>query len=178
MSLVALFTIVCCIIFFYTISSQTSDNGDDDDATIAIFSQEQEPSFNVARSRFYVNDPLISAITNSDYDQVEQLIESGEYPVDFTDEDSATPLFYAAGYGDYRMVEILLELNANPNALDDDDNSPLHAAVDINFYDRDRYKIVKLLKKYGADSSIVNIKGKTPLDYARTDKMRHILQAS
>ena len=116
-------------------------------------------------------DELISAVFDSNYDRIKYVIQHGVTQVNYQDETGSTALFYAAGTGNNKVVALLLQLGASPNLSDENRNSPLQVAVENNYYDT-----VKLLIKHGSELSSVNARGKTPLDYAHTIKMKEILQ--
>ena len=63
---------------------------------------------------------------------------------------------------DVRIVRLLLEHGADPNARDRDDRTSLHYAA---FYRH--YEIVKLLLDYGANLCARDRNGRTPAGYAR-----------
>jgi len=61
------------------------------------------------------------------------------------------------------MVEALLELKFDPNALDDLKRTPLHLAYK---FDADS-KIIAALIDAGADPNLLDVYGKKPADYSR-----------
>lgn len=73
-----------------------------------------------------------------------------------------TPLEYAAGYDKREAVAALLEAGANVNHQDISGRTFLHAAVLGK-----RIKILQMLLAAGADPTIADNKGQTPLDLAR-----------
>ena len=60
-------------------------------------------------------------------------------------------------------ARILLEYGANPNILDEHDNSPLWTAI---FNSKDRFDLIKLLRLNGADHKQKNKHGRSPNDLA------------
>ncbi len=81
----------------------------------------------------------------------------------------------AAKKGDVKRVRKLLEEGANPNARDENDNTPLHWAAPWGHVD-----VVKLLLEHGADPNIKNKYGNTPLHlaalYGHVDVVRLLLE--
>ena len=73
----------------------------------------------------------------------------------------ATPLWYAANYGNFTKCKNLLRRNADPNIGDDNNVTPLSLAA-VGGY----LEICDLLLKYGADPNIVTTWGTTPLTVA------------
>lgn len=76
----------------------------------------------------------------------------------------STPLHLAIGSLHYGMICLLLDLGANPNALDKHNDSPLFTAVNIlDSVFPHQYRIIKTLLKYGADtgeSEIIRVEWK------------------
>ena len=75
------------------------------------------------------------------------------------------PLHSAAAGGHGKLVKLLLEHEADPNALQEGGFTPLHAAAQNGDVES-----VQLLLFYGADADIKSDEGKTPLDYAMENK--------
>ena len=97
-------------------------------------------------------------------------------------EDDLPPLFRAAMLGRLELVRALLDRGANPNARDKHGNTALHAAAFVAaqgsgepwlFFDRESPRslldrkvtvpLIKLLMDRGADPTIRNERGETPL---------------
>ena len=95
--------------------------------------------------------------------------------IDVPSELGITPLHCACIRGSKNAVDLLLDLGANINALDNEGNNCLHYAVNS--------KNPNLLKKLlirGADKTIKNQKNETPLDLAvqyKYTQLINILQA-
>ena len=67
-------------------------------------------------------------------------------------------LLWAAWNGDLIKVQIALENGANPNAKNNDGETPLHEASEEG-----HVEIVKLLLERGVDPNTRDNKGRTPL---------------
>jgi uncharacterized protein len=90
-----------------------------------------------------------------------------------------TVLMWAAGYADgagvldaENVVKLLLDRNADINAVDDRGRSALMIAAEL-----DHAAIVNILLERGADRSITDKQRKTALDLATSDAVRQALQA-
>ena len=81
------------------------------------------------------------------------------------------PLNHQAGHGRMKGVATLLELGADPNPQDEQGNTPMHRLAQRGT----GRKFAKLLLKHGADLSIRNVKGETPLDLAAKAKQPAML---
>jgi ankyrin repeat protein len=87
-----------------------------------------------------------------------------------------TPLHEAIWNQDLQMVTLLLNSNANVNAVmeaghvDDTKQTPLHYAAE-----RGNFEIVKLLLDHGANSNVRDNFNLTPLDYAKQKRYNDIV---
>ena len=89
--------------------------------------------------------------------------------IDIPSENGITPLHYACIKGSKNAVDILLDLGANINAVDNDGNNCLHYAV----ISKNESLLKKLLVR-GADKNIKNKKGQLPYDLAYENNYRDI----
>ena len=94
-----------------------------------------------------------------------------------------TPLHHAVRFRSPAAVETLLEYGANVNQVCKRSGStPLHRAVTSTGAprtagkQREALEIIALLLKAGADPTIRNKSGKTPLDYVSDEKIRNLLE--
>jgi len=87
--------------------------------------------------------------------------------LDVPSEKGATPLHLACSKGSRKAVNILLDLGANINAVDNDGNSCLHHAVISN-----NLTILKKLLIRGADKNIINKEGKSSLQLAQENNAK------
>lgn len=78
------------------------------------------------------------------------------------DIEKGNPLAHAAGIGDVRMIQLLLEKGANVNAATSEGHSPLTAAVSREVSP----DIIRLLLKAGADVNHRTKRGETALTIA------------
>lgn len=89
--------------------------------------------------------------------------------------DAGTPLVWAAGHGEQEAVKILLQHNSDPNAVTDDDITPLLSAVASG-----SFPCLELLIKAGANPN-VSAGGATPLhiaaDHGSSDLLSCLLEA-
>ena len=90
--------------------------------------------------------------------------------IDVPSELGITPLHCACIKGSKNAVDLLLDLGANINALDNEGNNCLHYAVNSN-----NPNLVKKLLIRGADKTIKNQKGETPYDLAVKNNFRKLI---
>ena len=76
-----------------------------------------------------------------------------------------TPLHSATAGGHTKLVKLLLEHGADPNARQVGGFTPLHAAAENG-----DVEAIRALLFYGADQDAKSCEGKSPLDYARESK--------
>jgi ankyrin repeat protein len=140
---------------------------------------------------------LIAAVLKNDRAMVEQLLRDKADP-NSIDKDNRTPLMHAAIAGHPELCRVLIEGGADVNAQDKGGYTALHfaaqnsqvlcaealcksgASVDIQdsygntplwravFSSQGRGEMIHLLLNCGADRSIKNKSGKSPLDLANT----------
>ena len=89
--------------------------------------------------------------------------------IDIPSEYGITPLHYACISGSKNAVDILLDLGANINAVDNDGNNCLHYAVNSK-----NESLLKKLLVRGADKNIRNKKGQLPYDLALENRYENI----
>jgi ankyrin repeat protein len=122
---------------------------------------------------------LFVATGNADYipnvkEVLDLLIKSGA-DVNMVTETGATPLHFVCEGGNRSsastsVAELLINNKANINAQTNDGETPIFKAVHGGNED-----LVKLLKSKGADVSIKNKAGKTPLDEAKAQNYKNLI---
>ena len=112
-----------------------------------------------------------AAAKRDDLSLLKSKISDG-FDVNKKDFMQATPLHWAAAYGNNKSIEILLSNGANASSTDGKGSTPLHWASFMA-----RPKSVELLINNNANPSIKNTDGSTPFDSAQLDRgtMRFIL---
>jgi len=118
---------------------------------------------------------LITAVRSHDYRTAVTLVKDENVNVNGHDSGENTPLTDAAKRGDASAAEFLITvLHANPNASCDcpDHYTALHYASKNGHTD-----CVRVLLELGANSSVKSSSGYMPLDIAKTDEIRVMLQS-
>ena len=91
---------------------------------------------------------------------------SGEYPL-YISEYSRHPLY----------IEELLNAGADPNALNTrQQETVLHRICKTSASQHTRIKMAEILLRHGADLSIKNAKGKTPLDVCKSTELKKYIE--
>lgn len=83
--------------------------------------------------------------------------------IDIPNENGITPFLYACIKGSKQVMDLLLDLGVNINAIDNDGNTCLHYAVMSN-----SKRVVKKLLVRGANRNITNKEGQTPYAKAKS----------
>ncbi|XP_044729552.1 serine/threonine-protein phosphatase 6 regulatory ankyrin repeat subunit A-like [Chrysoperla carnea] len=109
---------------------------------------------------FTLIEKLFESVKCNDSSEVENSIRAGAY-VNAKNADNATSLHYAAWKGYDKVVKILLQNKANPNAVGKNGFTPIHYATKFS-----HLKIVKILLYHGAVYNTLSDSGKIPLDFA------------
>ncbi len=94
--------------------------------------------------------------------------------LDIPNQLGITPLHYACYFGSRKVIDFLLDLGANINSTDQENNTSLHYAINSGCT-----KTVKKMLIRGANKNIKNIEGKTPYDVAKqmnNQEMANILK--
>lgn len=106
--------------------------------------------------------PLMEATMDGDFKSVEKLVDKGA-DIHAVDDEFTTALHYAVYYGDIEIVKLLLENGANPN--DSDAYSTAFTAAISN----ELFDIAALLYQFGADPTLTDPEGYSPLAYFGVD---------
>ena len=111
------------------------------------------------------------AAKNGDLQKVKALLKDNPELVFSKDNNSRTPLYYAAAKGHKDVVELLLanKVEVNPKSIDG--STPLHEAAMAGHRD-----VVELLLANKAEVNTKNGNGMTPLDYAETRGRKDVLE--
>ena len=108
--------------------------------------------------------PFIAVLTNN-LEALKASLTSSDVDLNQLDpQTGASILSLASITGDGQIAEVLLEAGANPNLLNRDGGTPLHAAVFMG-----KAGIVKALLANGANKDATNNDGATALDIADLD---------
>lgn len=118
---------------------------------------------------FAYSSKLIAAIEDNDIEKLEDLLNKpgnvNSQPRIFSFNGTIPPISYAARYGTYEMVKLLLENGADPNTNGFSNLKPLHWALSGSYKSVDnRFDIAKLLIQYGADIHAISTGGETVVE--------------
>ncbi len=117
--------------------------------------------------------PLLTAVSNDDFEEVKILIAKGEN-VNRKDENysNITPLFLAVENGNAEIAETLLNFGARVNARDNNRQTPL-----MRLDDDASVELANLLIKHGARVNFTDKEGNTALILAARSVKADVLQA-
>ncbi|MHB0997971.1 MAG: ankyrin repeat domain-containing protein [Armatimonadota bacterium] len=139
--------------------------------------------------------PIFLSVFSGSVEVAEILLDHGADDID------TTPLHEAVSKDNINLVRLFLAHGADPNAIDSDNNRPIHfawslecikilleAGADVNakgytgdtvfrMSDIPYLETVQILHSYGADINISNDRGETPINYAVTSKNGELLDA-
>lgn len=119
---------------------------------------------------------LIHCIRNNRLDMVIYLIEIGA-DVNLVGKDNTSPLHYAVQAQNYEIVKYLLQLDIKINTQNIDGNTPLSEALDLYIGKQTEENIIKLLLDKGANPTLSNYYGVSPLnslDMPKNKPIRHL----
>lgn len=122
-----------------------------------------------------ISEPLDPAGSPPDATSVSQ--RPPGKPAEAAAETSSSALHLAVKGGNISCVKVLLINAARMNALDEDGMSPLHLCAVAERNSPVHADISKLLVAYGADTTIKNLQGQTPLQLAAGTGNDIVLQA-
>ncbi|MBA7575857.1 hypothetical protein ES708_17693 [subsurface metagenome] len=114
--------------------------------------------------------PLEFAVFANNYNIVNKLIKLGAN----LESNNFSAIHAAAMFSDSRMVELLLNLGADPNSLDENKNTPLHRSficcsdgLGGGIITSERTKTFEILYNRGADIYIKNSEGLSIVDFCK-----------
>jgi ankyrin repeat protein len=110
------------------------------------------------------------------FDRISEVLIKNGVNVNARDKNGQTALHYAAFYGNIVVAELLLDKGADIHISDNYGNQALWTAV---FNDKGfgkRLEIIKILVKKGAEIGHRNNAGKTPLDFATSNKYIKVVE--
>lgn len=113
-------------------------------------------------------DRFIAAISQGDLEKAEEIFKQGDVDIN-GDEGIGTALYQAAGIGNEAAVKYLLEKNADPDLGNDEDETPLQAAIK----GRSPATVALLLDK-NADPDKEDPNGDAPIILALADMLPDI----
>ena len=108
-------------------------------------------------------EDIITAIIENDFDLFVSLINRNGY--DSIDEDGFTVLMYCIQEDRFAMIDFLLTKDIEINKTNAVGNTALFYAV---FNSKNKTEVIEKLLKKGADMTIVNKSGVSPLSLANT----------
>lgn len=83
---------------------------------------------------FRLGTPMYQAARCGKYDTIRELMRLGCMTINHPNRHGATPMHVAAGNGNFKCVQVLVEFGATVNVLDANQRSPLQYAVEGNHY--------------------------------------------
>uniref|UniRef100_A0A1I8ATV8 ANK_REP_REGION domain-containing protein n=1 Tax=Steinernema glaseri TaxID=37863 RepID=A0A1I8ATV8_9BILA len=124
----------------------------------------------VSKVKFCEGDIFLSACMSGDEDEVEELLDHGT-DINTCTIDGVTALHQAVIDDKYDIVRFLVEHGADINIQDNEGWTPLHAAVCCANVEILEYLCVK-----GADLTIVNSDRELPIDLAKDEECKQLLE--
>ena len=112
--------------------------------------------------------PLVAALVERHLQTARYLLHNGAH-VDVLDVNKCTPLNDAVLYGDFEMVQLLLDFKADANARNVYGETPIHRSRSfgtVHHGSEMLADIARLLLEHGADLNAQNINDETPLHVA------------
>jgi len=119
----------------------------------------QSIDFNINNENNFGENPLMMAAFMGNTKLVKYLLENRKATVN---KDGWSPIHYAAIRGDLEIMNSLINVGANIDALSPNESTPLMYAARYG-----HIRVVKLLLDKGADLSAVNKQDLTPIDFAK-----------
>ncbi|XP_065211472.1 uncharacterized protein LOC135839390 [Planococcus citri] len=117
-------------------------------------------------------EKLFVAVKQKSLPEVKKYIKLGAFVNAKNADVETTPLHYAAWKGCDKIVDVLLQNKANPNAVCSKGFTPLHYAAKFS-----HLKTVEVLLHHGAVYNATSNSGKTPLHFTKDDNIISLLTA-
>jgi len=102
------------------------------------------------------------AAADNRVDKVKEYLNTSQFTANSKDANGYTPLHAAAEYAHLELLKYLVDNGGDVNVADNDGDTPLHAC--------ERPVVAEMLIELGADPSIKNKEGLTPLQKAEEDE--------
>jgi len=113
-------------------------------------------------------NPLTIYVVHGDIPNIKLYLDQGQNPSEhFMTPPYNTPLHVSAGLAAYKVVKLLLEYHADPNAINQRGDTPLHLAAGHQMHPDEVDATIEYLLAADADPLIRNRDNQTPLDIAR-----------
>jgi acyl-CoA-binding protein len=114
---------------------------------------------------------IFDRVKEGDLDKVKEYSQTNK--IDIVDEQGMGLLHWASDRGNAKMVECLIELNADIDIKDSSGQTPLHYASACGHLD-----VVKLLLDNGANSNLACNDGCLPIDIATEEDIRSLIRSN
>ena len=116
---------------------------------------------------------IFKSIENGNLDEVKKIVEDNKSKLKSKDDYGRTPIFYAAEYGKYNILDYLIKKGAKVNKADREKSTPLHYAARRM---EDNVKLVALLVNKGAKVNVLDNSKCSPLHYAAVNVNNNIVK--
>jgi len=120
------------------------------------------------------NDSKVTALhlaVKRSHNNIAYLLLEYKVNLDIRDEIGMTPLHISCQNGNFDLVQALVKHGANVNYRDKNGNTCLHICAQNNFH-----RLADYLIQSGADKNLQNVKVMTPLEVAKSNKSKQVVQ--
>ncbi|KAH8584920.1 acyl-binding protein [Cryptosporidium sp. chipmunk genotype I] len=129
------------------------------------------PNFSRKDCSLSVFDAFCSQVNKNETEFLKKVLEKYPFLSDSRSSQGSHALHLACDKGYSEIALLLLKSGANPNAKDNFGDSPLHIAV-IS----EQESCIKILLEYGADVTLTNDDGLTPIQVSESAQIKRILE--